>query len=153
MPWWKWCEFKQRCDKRWVERIVLRILSWYSRLVKISRPLVTIILNSKTLNIFCLQGQISDPFEWKATMLSNNLPRSFVEILDNHWIRMIFKYEQGYQFTSDPRYKHCQRHNGPKGCLLSPKELLLVMSQIGQNSASVSRPNLSFTKLLAQNVD
>ena len=71
-----------------------------------------------------------------------------------------FDLELGHHFVKgafgETPHKHCQRHKGPKGCVLSPKYLILVMSQVGENSALESRPNFAipiWTKVLAQNLD
>ena len=76
------------------------------------------------------------------------------------WVHLLdFDLELGHHFVKgafgETPHKHCQRHKGPKGCVLSPKYLILVLSQVGQNSASESRPNfdlLIWTKVLAQNL-
>ena len=40
-------------------------------------------------------------------------------------------------FVLSAKIKHCQRHDRPKSCVLSPPyNCFLVMSQVGQNSAS-----------------
>ena len=52
--------------------------------------------------------------------------------------------------------KHCLRHTGPRGWVLSSKYLRQVISQVDQNSASKSQPYLSIkisTKHLPQSLD
>ena len=44
--------------------------------------------------------------------------------------------------------KHCQRYNGPKG--FTKITAFKFMSQVGQNSASDSRPNFSFKTLASK---
>merc|ERR1712012_1274905 len=57
---------------------------------------------------------------------------------------------------SEINNKHCQRHDGPRGLVLSTKYLHQVISQVDQNSASKSQPHLSIkisTKHLPQSID
>ena len=59
-------------------------------------------------------------------------------------LRIIWNWSKGNGMgESEINNKHCQRHDGPRGWVLSSKYLCQVISEVDQNSDSKSQPYLS----------